>query len=115
MTKSIRIYDINSHICNIECSIKAKANTTEAIISFDNLGYGDITAIKFTARGFDAFGNTIQINEEEDFFVILQDICVRKNTRAKRLKAILPENNIRKLDLEESQICYEDGRVVSYC
>ena len=114
MTKSIRIYDINSHICNIECSIKAKANTTEAIISFDNLGYGDITAIKFTARGFDAFGNTIQINEEEDFFVILQDICVRKNTRAKRLKAILPENNIRKLDLEESQICYEDGRVVSY-
>lgn len=114
MRKVKKTIDINAHIQNITCHIESASNNSVATIGFYNLGYGTITAIKFYAKGYNAFGDVISINGKESFFLIIQDIFIEKNTNVENLKANLPNSDIRKLDLKEAQICYSDGSVVSY-
>lgn len=108
------IIDLNAHITNITCTVSADGDASKALISFDNLGYGVITAVKFNAKGYNSFGDVIQIGRMEKFFLIIQDISIEKNSTAKDLKAKLPNGDIRRLELEECQICYADGSVTSY-
>ena len=109
-----KIVDINAHIANIECKVGVDGDSPKAVISFDNLGYGTITAVKFNAQGYNSFGDTVQINGKDKFFLIIQDICIDKNSHATDLRALMPSGDIRKLDLEECQICYADGSVSTY-
>lgn len=106
--------DINAHIENLKCEISVENQISVAKLSFTNLGYGDLTAIKFDARGYNAFGDIVPINGKDQFFLIVQDLIVKRNETAVDLKAKLPSADIRKLELTESQICYADGSVVSY-
>lgn len=46
--------------------------------------------------------------------MIVQDIEIERNEHVTGLKAKLPNRDIRKLALQECQICYADGTVVSY-
>ena len=112
-TKKI-LLDLNAHIANIACEIKVDGDALKALISFDNLGYGVVTAVKFNATGFNSFGDVVQIGGKDKFFLIIQDIRIEKNSSAKNLKATLPNSDIRRLELEECQICYADGSVTSY-
>lgn len=107
-------YDINAHIEDIKCEIITKGGNAIAVISFKNLGYGDITAIKFNAIGYNSFGDIVSIGNREKFFLIIQDIIIKKNERTNNLKAKLPSFDIRKLVLEEAQICFADGSVATY-
>ena len=107
-------FDINAHITNIKCDINVDNEYVQAKISFDNLDYGKITAIKFEAKGFNSFGDLVCVSEKESFFLLIQDLCIAENESANNLKVKLPNNDIRKLELQECQICYEDGSVVSY-
>lgn len=109
-----KAFDINAHIVNINCEVGYDDDTSKALISFDNLGYGIITAIKFNAKGYNSFGDVVQVNGKEKFFLIIQDISIEKNCAAKDLKAKLPNGDIRKLELEECQICCADGSVLTY-
>ena len=106
--------DINAHVQNITYQISTDADISVAIIGFDNLGFGTVTAIKFEAKGYNAFGDIVQINGKEKFFLIIQDILIEKNGQARNLKVILPDPYIKKLELVEAQICYSDGDVISY-
>lgn len=108
------IIDVNAHITNITCTVGADGDASRALISFDNLGYGVVTAVKFNAKGYNSFGDVVQIGGKEKFFLIIQDISIEKNSTAKDLKAKLPNGDIRRLELEECQICYADGSVTSY-
>lgn len=109
-----RVIDINSHIENLKCEVIIENGSVVAKVSFDNLGYGDITAIKFDACGYNTFGDVVSINGKNKFFLIIQDINIPQNESAVDLKAKLPEGGIRKLDIVESQICYADGSVSTY-
>lgn len=106
--------DINAHIEDLKCEISVNNENAIAKISFANLDYGDITAIKFNACGYNSFGDNVPVNGKEKFFLIIQDILIGKNEVATDLKAQLPNPDIRKLELEECQICYADGSVISY-
>lgn len=106
--------DINAHIINMNCEIYVENDLVKAIISFDNLGYGVITAIKFNATGYNSFGDIVSINGKNQFFLIIQDIFIDRNSSANNLIANMPDKDIRKLNLEEFQICYDDGSVVTY-
>lgn len=106
--------DVNSHINNITCSVTTKDNQAIAEISFENLGFGDITAVKFNATGYNTFGDVVRINDKEQFFLVVQDITVKKNATARGIFATLPSNEIRKVCLEESQVCFSDGSITSY-
>ena len=106
--------DINAHIEELKCEINVDAGNTIAKISFVNLGFGDITAIKFNACGYNSFGDIVPVDGKEKFFLIIQDVMIAKNESATDLKAKLPNADIKKLDLEECQICYADGSVATY-
>lgn len=108
------LVDLNAHIENITCDIVNQNDNAYAIISFDNLGYGNITAIKFYARGFNSFGDIVLVNGQDNFFLIVQDIEIEKNKHVMNLKAKLPNSDIKKLELQECQICYADGEVITY-
>lgn len=114
MGETTRTVDLNAHVNNIECQIETANNIAKAVIAFDNLGYGTITAIKFIAQGFNSFGDAVKVNGQDKFFLIIQDISIEKNCHAENLRATLPNGDIRKLILEESQICYADGTVSTY-
>lgn len=70
--------DINAHIENLQCEIKVDNGNAIAKNSFANLGYGDITAIKFNACGYNAFGDIVPVNGKDKFFLIVQDIKIGK-------------------------------------
>lgn len=106
--------DMNAHIENLKYEIIMENGNAVANISFTNLGYGDITAIKFNACGYNSFGDVVPVREKDKFFLVIQDIIIRKNQSVTNLKAKLPNPDMKKLDLEESQICYGDGSVISY-
>ncbi len=114
MREKVKIIDLNAHIENVKCEIHAESNCTKALISFQNLGFGDITAIKFIATGYNTFGDIVKINNNDKFYIIIQDICIEKNGIADNLKVTLPSDEIRKLELSEYQICYKDNSVSTY-
>lgn len=109
-----KIFDTNANITNIKCEIENRSNNPTAIISLENLGRGVITAIKFNATGYNSFGDIVPINGKKQFYIVIQDLVIEKNAIAKALVVNLPNSDIRRLSLEECQICYDDGTVVSY-
>ena len=109
-----KVIDINAHIEDLKCEISTDNGSVLAKISFTNLGYGDITAIKFNACGYNSFGDVVPVNGKDKFFLIIQDVVIAMNETATELKARLPNIDMKKLDLEECQICYSDGSIVSY-
>ena len=106
--------DVNAHIKSLKSDVICENGIATAHVSFENIGYGVITAIKFNAVGFNSFGDIVPIGGKDKFFLIIQDICVQKNGSAVDLKAKLPNPDIRKLEIEENQICCQDGTVFTY-
>lgn len=106
--------DVNAHIANIFCDIAVDGNNSTVSISFDNITNKAITAVKFNATGYNTFGDIVPVNEKNNFFVIIQDIKIDGNSHIAGLKAKIPNEEIRKIELEESQICYSDGTVSTY-
>ena len=110
--KSTKIeIDVNAHIENLKCDIVKQNDGAYAIIAFDNLGYGNISAIKFDACGYNSFGDIVNVNGQEKFFLIVQDVDIKRNEHVTDLRAKLPNADIKKLDMQECQICYADGTV----
>lgn len=107
-------FDINAHIMNVTSEIGRDGDQSKAFISFDNLGDGVITAVKFNAVGMNSFGDIIQVGGKNSFYLIIQDIRIDMNSSATNLSVKLPNSDIRRLELEECQICYADGSVTTY-
>ena len=63
-----KVIDINTHIEDLKCEISTDNGSALAKISFTNLGYGDITAIKFNACGYNLFGDIVPVNGKDEFF-----------------------------------------------
>lgn len=106
--------DINAHIANITCDIAVNGNNSMLSISFDNISDKAITAVKFNATGYNSFGDVVSVNGKDSFFVIIQDIKIDGNSHITGLKAKIPNEEIRRIELEEGQICYSDGTVSTY-
>ena len=95
--------DINAHIKNI--SVRIDSASSQAIVSFENLGYGTIKAVKFKAKGYNDFQDIITVSGKEEFFIVIQDLDVLPNSKSKDIKINLPSCEIKRIDLEEHQIC----------
>ena len=71
-----------------------------------------ITALNITAKGFDSFNNLIMVNDNEIFSILIQDLHLSPNQYQNiSNKIILPNRNIRKVELYIQQICYGDGKI----
>lgn len=114
MEKEKMLIDVNAHITNVSCQVLTEDGKAKAIITFDNLGYGKITAVKFNAKGYNSFGDVVSISGNETFLMIIQDISIDKNSTATNIKVSLPSDEIKKVELEENQICFFDGTITTY-
>ena len=114
MEKEKMRIDVNAHITNVSCQVLTEDGKAKAIITFDNLGYGKITAVKFNAKGYNSFGDVVAISGNETFLMIIQDISIDKNSTATNIKVSLPSDEIKKVDLEENQICLSYGTLTTY-
>lgn len=86
MRKERVFIDENAHIQNLCCEVNLDGGIPKATISFDNLGYGVITAIKFCAQGFNAFNDIVLIEGKGSFFLIVQDISIDKTPMQRDLR-----------------------------
>lgn len=109
-----KTFDTNALIENISYKIDVRAGVPYATITFDNSGYGDITAVKFTASGYNTFGDVITVNGSPTFTIIVQDIKVPANKKGFSTTVSLPHNDIRTLGIVQNQVCLSDGRVLTY-
>ena len=107
-------FDINSCISELSYQVKVENNTPFAYISFRNESKNILTAVKFTAKGFNSFGDIIHINNEETFLIILQDLYIEPNKMIRNIQIKLPSDDIRKLDIKENQYCFYNGDVIRY-
>ena len=114
MEESILTVDVNAHIENLAAKVEISDSNATASISFDNLGYGKLKAIKLKATGRNAFGDVVVVDGSESFTLLVQDIDVEPNTHAASINAPLPDETIRSLEVEEQQVCLSDGRVIDY-
>ena len=108
VTKSV---DMNANILYLKHEIVADTSKTQARIEFRNMAYGTITAVKFEAKGYNAFGDEIQIDGKPTFDIVVQDLAIAPKKYAS-LNYVLPRQDIRKLDLKLRQVCYANGKIV---
>lgn len=109
VTKSV---DMNANILYLKHEIVADTSKTQARIEFKNMAYGTITAVKFEVKGYNAFGDVIQIAGKPTFDIVAQDLVIAPKKYAK-LDSVLPSKDIRKLDLKLKQVCYANGKIVN--
>ncbi len=114
MNTVTKIFDTNAHIDNLKCNIEIENDTPVALISFENISGKSITAIKFIAKGYTAFGEEIKINDKEYFPITIQDICISPNKTVVNLRASLPDKNIRDVFLQEYMVKFDDSSVEKY-
>lgn len=104
--------DINSAIHITECNIRKDNETDGAIlIDFFNLSNKTITAVLFSAVGENSFGDLVLVDGEESFEILSQDIYTGPGKHC-HIKASLPNQNIRKVQLRVKKVCFSDGEIV---
>lgn len=106
--------DLNAHISNARCTIEINDGNPVAQISFHNLSFGTITAIKFKAKGYNCFGDNIIIDGRETFTIVLHDLNIAEKTICEKGNISLPSPEIRTLVIQESQICFSSGEILTY-
>lgn len=114
MEKATLKFDINAHIADISYAIKCSDNGATATIKFENITSSTISAIKFSAKGYNSFGELITIDGKDSFVLLIQDLSVESNHYSPDCVINLPDNNIRKLELSEYQICFVNGDIMQY-
>lgn len=102
--------NINERITNLMAEVVFENGKAFANIKFRNLSYGIITAIKFNCKGYNSLNELVEVNGKEYFSVVFQDLLV--GLRETTIVSVeLPSNDIRKLELREEKISYEDGKI----
>ena len=114
MEKVTLKFDINAHIADISYTIKCSDNGATATIKFENITSSTISAIKFSAKGYNSFGELITVDGKDSFVLLIQDLSVESNHYSPDCVINLPDNNIRKLELSEYQICFVNGDIIQY-
>ena len=114
MEKVTLKFDINAHITDISYTIKCSDNGATATIKFQNITSSTISAIKFSAKGYNSFGELITVDGKDSFVLLIQDLSVGSNHYSPDCVINLPDNSIRKLELSEYQICFVNGDIIQY-
>lgn len=80
-------------------------------VGFCNFAESIVSAVMFSAVGFNSFGEKVYVNGREAFDVIGQDISIEPGGHGK-VQVPLPDANIRKLDIRVKKVCFSDGEIV---
>ena len=113
INKQIKL-DMNSAISELSYEIKIENNIPFVYVSFRNVAKSTMTAIKFLAKGYNSFGDIININGKDNFLIMLQDLSIYTDKSIKPIKIQLPNAEIRTIELLENQYCFADGTIKTY-
>lgn len=113
LNKQIKV-DINSEIRELSYEIKIENSIPFVYVSFKNVAKTTMTAIKFLAKGYNSFGDVININGKDNFLIMLQDLSIDTDKSIKPIKIQLPNAEIRTVELTENQYCFADGTIKTY-
>ena len=104
--------DVNSAVHIVSWKVCAE-NAAEPYISVDffNLSDTTISAVLFTAYGYNSFGDCILVDGKETFDVLGQDIHVSPGKHC-NIKVKLPNENIRKVKLAINKICFSNDTII---
>ena len=97
------------HIASWE--IKKCDDRLVLFVEFINLSSKEISAVMFSATGFNSFGDKVRINDAECFGVIGQDLNIKPN-ETRKIYDTLKDNAIRKIDIKVKKVCFADGTIM---
>ncbi len=94
------IFSMNDNQVFVNCNIRN--------LSLDKT----IVAVKASGKMLNSFDNEIVVNGNSETGVLLQDLNIMPGETGKnRIEVLLPDNEIRKLNLHIDQIKYSDGTI----
>ena len=97
------------HISSWE--IKKDTEKLVLFVDFINVSCKEISAVMFSATGFNSFGDIVQVNDANFFDVIGQDLSIKSNGCGKAYTT-LQDDAIRKVEIKVKKICFADGTIV---
>ena len=97
------------HIASWE--IKKDTEKLVLFVDFINVSHKAISAVMFSATGFNAFGDIVRVNDADLFDVMGQDLSIKPN-ECGRVYAALQDDAIRKVELKVKKVCFADGTIV---
>ncbi len=108
-------FDINSPVHILSYDIyKGSDDHTYLSLRLQNLNSNTVKAIKLTVIGYNSFNEIVQIDNKDSFMILIQDLNLCRDTEFSNVKGIiLPNNEIRKIKVSISQVCFEDGRIIN--
>ncbi|HIY08554.1 MAG TPA: DUF2845 domain-containing protein [Firmicutes bacterium] len=107
MYKKTVAIDLNAHIDSLEYRVINNGNAYYGELSFFNLSYGTIHAIKFHGEYFNSFGDILPITNTD---LLLQDLNIPPCSYFK-YSFSLPDFQIRNFKLSVISIIFENGIV----
>ncbi len=113
MNKIHKSVDLNAYISNLKCAPQLVEGNKQLSITFDNLGYGTIVAVKIEINAKDSFGDEIDFGGKKTLEIKKTDLNIKPRKKA---GFIYESNNY---DIKEItrcrivQIIYENGENVS--
>lgn len=113
ITKQIT-HSKNGNLTNLTGSVDVLGDSVQASISFKNNTNKRITAIRLIVLGYNGFKEPVLIDGSPSFTVLIQDLRVEPFSELRNHKFVLPDNQIRNIEIHEGQTCFEDGTVTTY-
>ena len=104
--------DLNARITDLKYSIEKENGKITFRISFTNLYFDVIKAIKFKILAYNSFDEQIR-NENEDYFIVTeQDLNVKPGQSTSSVSFKSPNDEIRRITICPFKICYSDGKII---
>lgn len=103
--------NISSPVHVSSWEIKKDADKLVLFVDFINVSQKIISAVMFSATGFNSFGDRVQVNSADLFDVIGQDLCIKPNECGK-VYATLQDGAIRKVEVRVKKVCFFDGTIL---
>ncbi|MGI6069478.1 MAG: hypothetical protein ACOYBE_03520, partial [Blautia sp.] len=111
MNKETKSVDLNAYIANFKCEVKSENGNKQLSISFDNLSYGTVVAIRFVVCAKDSFGDKIDFEGNDVLEIKKADLNIKPQKKAGFVFDI-KNYDIKELDSKITQIVYDNGKIV---
>ena len=106
--------DLNAKITDLAVSIEIEDGIPYAEVKFRNISPKTLTEIRFIARGFGADGEVLPVEDKDRFILVMQDLSVPAFGEAAGLRAGLPREDIRQVELGLLEYSFSDGTREKY-
>lgn len=105
--------DINSPVHIASWNIKKEEQELILNIEFMNVSEQIISAVLFSVVGYNSFSDRIVIDGKDEFEILEQDYNLCSGQIGK-VRAVLLNSDIRKVDIYAKKICFSDGTIWEY-